>query len=97
MVERLAAPLGGGDEDLEILADLLLADEVVKRLRAQGELGCILLGALAGDEPVHGPVGRLGVHRASSCSPPRITASSGASGPRRCVTRATAPNASTRR
>ncbi len=35
--------------------------------------------------------------RASSWSPPRITASSGASDPRRCVTRATSPNASTRR
>ena len=48
VVERLAARLGGGDEDLEVLADLLLADEVVERLRPQRQLGGVLLGALAG-------------------------------------------------
>ena len=94
VVERLAARLGGGDEDLQVLADLLLADEIVERLRTQRQLGRILLGAL-GVTSVRRSVGRL-VHRASSCRPARITASSVASAPSRCVTRATAPNASTR-
>ena len=92
MVERFAARLGGGNVDLQVLAQLLLADEVVERLRAQRQLGGVLLGALGG----HQPVGRV-VHRASSCRPARMTASSWALAPSRCVTRATAPNASTRR
>jgi hypothetical protein len=39
VIQRFATPLGGGNENLQVLADLLLADEVVERLRAQGELG----------------------------------------------------------
>src|SRR6185503_5283558 len=81
MVERLAARLGGGDEDLEVLAHLLLADEVVERLRTQRELRRILLGALPGHQAF-----RRGVHRANSCRPARITASSGAAAPRRWLT-----------
>ena len=37
MIERLAARLGGSDEDLEVLADLLLADKIVERLRPERE------------------------------------------------------------
>ena len=63
----------------------------VERLRAQRQFGHVLLGALAR----HQAVGHR-VHRASSCRPARITTSSFASAPRRWVTRATAPKASTR-
>ena len=46
MVERLAAPLGGLDEDFQIGARLRLADEIVQRLRTQGLVG--ILAALVG-------------------------------------------------
>src|SRR6185437_2521828 len=42
----------GGDEDLEVLANLLLADEVVERLRPQRQLGRVLLGPLASDKTI---------------------------------------------
>ena len=35
MVERLTAALGGGNEDLELLADCLLPDILVEKRRAQ--------------------------------------------------------------
>ena len=92
VVQRLAAGLGRSDEDFQILADLLLADEVFKSLRAQGEFSRVLFGALGRDQAI----GRAG-HRASSCRPARITASSLASAPSRWLARATAPKASTRR
>ena len=56
MVERVAAPLGGLDEDAQILARRLLADELVERLGAQR--GVEILGAaVAGDDALllHGP------------------------------------------
>ncbi|TIW64963.1 MAG: hypothetical protein E5V60_17765, partial [Mesorhizobium sp.] len=46
MVERLAASLGGVDEDLEIGPDRRLADELVERLRPQALVG--ILAALVG-------------------------------------------------
>ena len=91
VVERLAPRPGGGNEYLEVLANLLLADEVVERLRTQRQFGGVFLGTLGGDQPF-----RL-AHRANSCRLDRITASSAAPSPSRCVTRATAPNASMRR
>ena len=95
MIQRLTAPLGRRDEDLEILADLLLADEIVERLRPQRHFRGVFLGALGRDQPV-AAFFELSVHRASSCRPARITASSLASAPSRWVTRATAPKASIR-
>ena len=91
LAARLATPLGGGDENLQVFPDLLLADEIVERLRAQRQLGRVFLGARASHQAL-----RNGIHRASSCRPARITASSLASAPSRWVTRATAPKASTR-
>src|SRR5205823_5376609 len=50
VIERFLARLGGGDVDLQVLTQLLLADELVERLRAQRELRGILLGALGRDQ-----------------------------------------------
>ena len=83
MVERLAAGAGGGDEDLEIGAQLLLADEILDRLGPERGVDAIL---------GH----RLGRHHArrrhwlSSCRPARISWSTGASTPSRRVAVATA-------
>ena len=45
MIERFAARFGGFDEDGEILARLLLAHEIGKKLRADRRL---ILGTLVG-------------------------------------------------
>ena len=42
LARAIAAGAGGGDEDLEIGAKLLLADEILDRLRSQGRIGPIL-------------------------------------------------------
>ena len=47
MVERLAARLGGVDEDAQILARALLPDEFVERLGAQRGVGVLGAGARA--------------------------------------------------
>ena len=88
MVERLAAPLGGLDEDLEIGAHRRLADEIVERLRPQGLLG-ILAAFFRSDQAgrqahaaflAYGTeLDKRAAHRASSFSPKRI--SFGASAP----------------
>ncbi len=49
MVERLAARLGGVDEDAEVLARRLLADEFVEALGPKRRIG-VLGGALGGGE-----------------------------------------------
>ena len=46
MVERLAARPGGGDEDRKVLAELLLADELGERERAERGFAAILRGRL---------------------------------------------------
>ena len=51
MVESFLPGAGGLDEDLEIGARLLLADELGQLLRSQRCLGDILLAALSGDQP----------------------------------------------
>ena len=62
MVKRLAAAARRVDEDLEVLAHPLLADELLQGLRAQTLLAGVLGGPLGGDQPV-GPlqVGTLAV------------------------------------
>src|SRR4029077_11165051 len=94
VVERLFARLGGSDVDLQVLAQLLLANEVVQRLRAQRQLRRVFLGAFGRHQAIL--AARWAVHRASSCRAARTTASNVAPSPSRCVTRATAPYASTR-
>jgi hypothetical protein len=44
MVERLAAPAGCGDEHTEVLAQLLLAHELLERTRPQALLDPALVG-----------------------------------------------------
>src|ERR1019366_3533846 len=82
MVERLAAGAGGLDENREVFAGGLLADELGERLRPQRCLGGVLGGARGGDRAV--------AHRARSLRLSRISASSAALSPRRSMTRPTA-------
>ena len=44
MVERLTAALGGGNEDLELLADGLLPDIFVEKRRAQRAVDVLFVG-----------------------------------------------------
>ena len=87
---KLAARARGSDEDLEIGAKLLLADEFIYGLRTQRGIDAIFRR-------------RLGRHHAwrrhwlSSCNPARIRESTGAALPKRRAAVATASKASARR
>ncbi len=51
MIERLAPLAGGGNRDLQVLADAILADVVVERPRAEAGLVLrVLVAARAGDQ-----------------------------------------------
>ncbi len=50
MVERLAAGLRRFDEDAQIVAQLMLADEFIEGGRPDRAFGCVLLGLLRGDD-----------------------------------------------
>ena len=55
VIERLAALPGGGNRDLQVLADAILADVVVERARAQARFVLrVLVDARGGDEAVVG-------------------------------------------
>jgi hypothetical protein len=51
MVERLAAPLGGGQEDTEILLDLRLSNKLAQALGPQRILIAVVITGLRGDHP----------------------------------------------
>ena len=60
VIERFAALLGGGDRDLQVLADAILADVLVERARPQpGFVLRVFVDARRGDEAIVG-------HRLSS-------------------------------
>ena len=50
VIQRLAPCLGGGDEDLEVVLLLRLADELIKPLRSQMRVECIFRRFLAARE-----------------------------------------------
>ncbi len=52
MIERFAARLGGLDEDRQILARLLLADEFGKPFGTQARFQLVLLASLGRDKAV---------------------------------------------
>ena len=60
MIERVAARLGGLDEDLEIGARRLLAGEIGKRQRPQRRVGVVV--ALLGADKARGGVQTGGSH-----------------------------------
>ena len=52
VVQRLAALLGGGDADAQVVLDLLLADELLQQARPQGGVqGQVVFLELAGGDP----------------------------------------------
>ena len=52
VIERIAARLGGLDEHLEVGARLLLADELVERLRPDGRLEGVCSFSGGGEQPI---------------------------------------------
>ncbi len=50
VVERLAASMGGLDQDLQVLLDPILADELPQAAGAQGDLVLVLRPLLLGDQ-----------------------------------------------
>ena len=69
VVDRLAALLGGGERDRELLAHDLLADELVELARPQRAIGLVLVGAhrLGGDQAL--VLAHTGLPRRSAASP----------------------------
>ena len=67
MIQRLPAPLGGLDEDLQIVCDGLLADIVIQCLRAEADF----LHFFAGLE-LHGCDAFSDFHMLSFISPPAL-------------------------
>src|SRR5262249_54950526 len=84
VIERFAPRPRCRDEDFEIRARLLLADELGKELRAQRRLGNVFLAAFGRHET---PRAR---HRASSFSPRRIRSAASAPSPAAPLAAATA-------
>src|SRR5690606_39264313 len=94
VIQRLAARLRGLDEDLQVFARLLLADEIAEMLRPQMALEFVAFGLAAGDQASVAAGGFA--HRASSFSPARISADTSALSPRLRAAAVTAPKASAR-
>ena len=90
VIERLGPRFGGVDEDAQVLAYPVLADELVEPRRPEAGLG----GVAGLDLGRHHPVL---AHRPSSLRLPRISASTSTSEPRVRAALATAEKASTRR
>ena len=78
MIEGFAPAPCRLDEDAEIVAQLALTDELVEGHRAQRGLDRVLLVTGGIDD-----ARRRTAHRASSCSPARISAPASAPLPRR--------------